>query len=315
MEASSWKEKVDPAFPKLISSFLKKLEEVKFPSNEGYVYISEKQFEELKSNDFPEMPNVYEYFNPIASFINDEDIINKHPILAHLREFSEGNEEGSNSKILSAADKIVSLMNEDSKKHYQKYYENIDLRAEYETMKEEQRRDYIGHNLSILYHGLIIAREDNFIPKEDILESIRRTLLRVGNAISMLINQKGLQELYSEAKAGDDDSLYKLFKIDKTLFDREWVRRRIRKAMYSGDGEFFKSLSESIKVDPLNNRKTRIIEYLVLAYFWDFGLYRLTIPETMDLFERSGIYMTNNDEIKFRKFHDRFKKIRPQVKY
>jgi hypothetical protein len=235
--------------------------------------------------------------------------------LAHLREFSEGNEEGSNSKILSAADKIVSLMNEDSKKHYQKYYENIDLRAEYETMKEEQRRDYIGHNLSILYHGLIIAREDNFIPKEDILESIRRTLLRVGNAISMLINQKGLQELYSEAKAGDDDSLYKLFKIDKTLFDREWVRRRIRKAMYSGDGEFFKSLSESIKVDPLNNRKTRIIEYLVLAYFWDFGLYRLTIPETMDLFERSGIYMTNNDEIKFRKFHDRFKKIRPQVKY
>jgi hypothetical protein len=65
MEASSWKEKVDPAFPKLISSFLKKLEEVKFPSNEGYVYISEKQFEELKSNDFPEMPNVYEYFGSV----------------------------------------------------------------------------------------------------------------------------------------------------------------------------------------------------------------------------------------------------------
>ena len=315
MKTDSWKKEVDPVLPKFISSFLKKLEEVKFPSNEGYVSISEKQFEELKSNDFPVMPNFYEYSNPIAILINDDDMINQHAILAYLKEFSEGNEEGSNAKILSAGDKIVSLMNKDSKKHYQEYYENIDLLSDYDSMSEGQRQEYIAHNLSILSHGLMIASEEKLIPKEDILESIGRTMLIVGNAMSVLINQKGLKELYVEAEAGIDDSLFKLFEIDKTLFDLSWVRRRIRKAMYSRDGDFFKSLSESIKVDPLNNRKTRIIEYLVLAYFWDYGLYRLTIPGIMDVFKESGIYMTTNDEVKFRKFYDRFKKIRPQVKY
>jgi hypothetical protein len=260
MESDFWKKRVDPALPKFISSFLKKLEEVKFPSNEGYVYISEKQFEELELNDFPVMPNFYEYSNPIKNLINDlindEDKINRHAILAYLKEFSEGNDEGSNAKMLSATDKIVSLMNKDSRNHYQKYYKNINLLADYETMNEEHRQNYITHNLSIIYHGLMIAREAKLIPKEDIIESIKRTMLTVGNAMSVLVNQRGITELYGEAKTGLDDSLFKLFEIDKTLFDFSWVRRRIRKAMYSGDGDFFKSLSKSIKVDPLKHRKT-----------------------------------------------------------
>jgi hypothetical protein len=51
--SGSWKKKVDPAFPIFIRSFLKKLEEVKCPSNKGYVYTSGKQFEELESGMLP----------------------------------------------------------------------------------------------------------------------------------------------------------------------------------------------------------------------------------------------------------------------
>jgi len=319
---ASWKQKVDPAFPKFISVFLKQLEKNRIPSSEGYVYINDMQFKELESHNFPVIANLYEDYNPVDAIIEDENIIGDRNILVYLKEFAEGMKEGSDTKVHSACIKIASAMNEDSKKYYLKHYENIasqnELFGNYHEMNEEKRNEYMrdsaAYDLSIAYHAVIIASEKNSnILKEETLQAIHRTFFRVWNTISVLVHYKGLSDLYSEAKAGNDVSLFKLFQMDKTLFDHEWVRRRIRKAMYLGDRVFFKSLSKSIAVDPLKNRKTRIIEYLVLAYFWDCGLYRLTVPEIMYLFEEGGICMTYDDEIKFRKFYDRFKKIRPKM--
>ncbi len=95
-----------------------------------------------------------------------------------------------------------------------------------------------------------------------------------------------MKELYKKAKDGDDDSLFKLIQIDKTFFDHKWVRTRTNKAAYSGDIEFFESLGNAIKTDPLrhDSRQDRIDKlFVVIKFFWNYGLYRLSDYELHDL--------------------------------
>lgn len=51
----SWKQKIDPAFDKLIKSYLILLEAWGLPVSEGYVNIAESEphFKELKKEGFP----------------------------------------------------------------------------------------------------------------------------------------------------------------------------------------------------------------------------------------------------------------------
>jgi hypothetical protein len=140
---------------------------------------------------------------------------------------------------------------------------------------------------------------------------IKRNLFCIWNTISLIVNKKSLRELLIKARRGDDDSLFALIKVDKTLFDHDWVRLRIRKAMYSGDTDFFYSLAKAIKSDPLQTRKYKLLVFVVMIFFWKYGLYSLTVPELMQLLQDSGISI-QEDEVTFRKYYDR---IQPFVKY
>jgi len=84
---------------------------------------------------------------------------------------------------------------------------------------------------------------------------IKRNLFYTWDAVSLLVNKKPLKELFIEARKGDDESLFKLIKVDKTLLGFDWVQARINKAIYSGDYNFFESLGKAIQTDPLKNRK------------------------------------------------------------
>lgn len=131
------------------------------------------------------------------------------------------------------------------------------------------------------------------------------------DTISIFVHRKGLRNLFIEARKGNDDSLFKLIQIDKTVFDHDWVRTRIRKAAYFGDWKFFENISKAINTDPLKNRKIHGDLFLILCQFWTVGLYRLTIPEIMQVFKISGVRMVY-DEVNFRKFVDR--EIKPRFK-
>jgi len=52
-------------------------------------------------------------------------------------------------------------------------------------------------------------------------------------------------QLFCEAREGNDKSLFHLFQYDSTLFDHEWVRMRLRKALYLGDVKFFDELAKT----------------------------------------------------------------------
>jgi hypothetical protein len=68
--------------------------------------------------------------------------------------------------------------------------------------------------------------------------------------VSQLTYKKSLKTLYEEARPGNDESLFRLLRLDKTLFDHEWLRERMLQEMFMADYDFFKRVGNAIKSEP-----------------------------------------------------------------
>jgi hypothetical protein len=111
--------------------------------------------------------------------------------------------------------------------------------------------------------------------------------------------------LVNEAKH-NDESLFNAIHLDKTLFDKDWVRKRINKAFYSGDSRFFNELARVIKKPPISAKIDRGELITILSTLWPFGLYRLDNNELMDILRTSGVPIQKDKE-SFRRFVDNLK--------
>ena len=138
------------------------------------------------------------------------------------------------------------------------------------------------------------------------LKLINVVMQQVYNAISIITYKKPLGVLYSEAKH-NDESLYNAIHLHKTLFDQDWVRKRIRKAFYSGDSAFFKELGRVIRKPPISAKVDRGDLIIILSSLWTLGLYRLEYSELMDLLKTSGV-LIQEDPVTFSRYIKRLKK-------
>jgi hypothetical protein len=331
-KADSWKQKVDPAFDKIIKFYLSFLETFKLPANEGYLttQLSDNYMRKLEVEGFPSIASIYEHdkdedvhFDVISMF---DDSISKRDFEKKMREVKKA----ANLRYEFLMSSVEQLPEEDSRAYYFKGFEpfrTIDVhKIDTESMDRKKLskllKQYHSDVQSLQYHGGMILIEHQKANSDSGRKSIlkkyneepkmlKRYIFFLWNTISLLVHKKNLRLLLNEARKEDDDALFKLIQIDKTLFDHEWLRARIRKASFSGDWKFFDNLSKAIKTDPLANRKVHGDIFLLLIHFWTVGLYRLTIPELMQLFQDSGVRMMY-DEVNFRKFVDR--EIKPLFK-
>jgi hypothetical protein len=328
-ETKSWKQKVDPAFDKFIKFYIFFLEMYQLPANEGYLSIQlpDSYLKKLEIEGFPSIASLYEHDNAEdASF----DFISMLDDTIKIQDFKKATrniakeikkDEYSLYEIFLAL--AEQIKEEDSKDYYLKKYKYLMSDDEYkihmkslsDVKKRKWRKEFYSDWQSLRWHTVVKTIED---VKENITDKrktiikrfneqpkiFRRSIFLLLNTISLFINKKGIKNLLVEARKGDDESLFKLLQIDKTLFDHDWVRARIRKASYFADWEFFDKMSKAIKTDPLRNRKLHGDVFLILVNLWTIGLYRLTVPELMQLFEDSGVRM-KYDEVNFRKFIDR----------
>jgi hypothetical protein len=321
----SWKQKLDPAFDKIIKFYLFFLETLNLPSNEGYLtmQLPDKYLRKLEIEGFPSIASIYEHdkdedvnFDFISMF---DDSISKGDFKKLTIEMKK--DENLFYEALYFA--VEELPEKDSREYYQKTFEAFRSsgvgKIESGSLSDKKRnkllKQFHSDRQSLQWHGLMQAIEHlkanidsgrKRIQKKFKEEPkvLRRSIFYIWNTISLLVHKKNLKLLFKDARKGDDESLFKLIQIDKTLFDHEWLRTRIRKASFFGDWKFFDNLSKAIKTDPLANRKVHGDIFLLLINFWTVGLYRLTIPELMQLFQDSGIRMMY-DEVNFRKFVDR----------
>lgn len=221
----------------------------------------------------------------------------RHNLFSWHLEMAEYMVEGSRQYYLAAFEPFS------SNELFQKFIADIPS-AERPAIGRKLRSDIFA----FLGHWMLIPLNDS---KEEIkrriqnrnislsTKMIKRTLFTTWDSISLLVNGASLIELFRMAKNGDDDSLCKLVKVDKTAFAHEWVTCRINKAAYNGDWKFFEMLGKAVAEDPLKHKGRKVALdkiFLVLKFYWDKGLYRLTDNELYDLLIASNIVDYDNVE-------------------
>lgn len=330
---ASWRDVVDPAFDSFVKLYLWGLRETNLPSNEGFLALAldEKQLEKMEAEHFPGIAFLYEKRNVGDDFIRKvcrEVGFDLRKADLDVIAGGMGSLGGLYDLLLSSAKSFDGK----SKEYYVKAFDSLSSEKKFRKfvlVSDEKgglkvKRKFESDVVSWLMHCFKLffdemmreAKTENMrkLLRREILgchSLVRMSIFNSWDRVSLLVHKKSLCDLYGQAKAGSDESLFKLLQIDKTIFDHGWVRTRIRKAAYTGEWEFFHSLSESVKRDPLANRRIHGDVLMVLLTLWKVGLYRLTVPQLMELLKDSGLRL-KYDEVNFRRFVNR--EIKPQFK-
>lgn len=278
--SNSWKEKIDPAFDELIKvhmDFIKNTCICTGDKKKRYLTLDDESLKVLERKRYPLLLKEFKQ-NPrnLKKLTNDIITLGASPDIMHILNFfkniarlinmnekKQSKKEDKNKYFDALKSNIMGMIKglprEDSRNYYKKrleiYFSPEEARtfAEGKTQKE-LIKDFseIGTDIFCLifqteirgyWDPLSESYEDKKINKSNLI-NIGAQLMY--NAISIMTYKKTLDELLEEAR-NNDESLYKAIHLDKTLFDVDWVRKRIRKAFYSGDSTFFKQLGRSIK--------------------------------------------------------------------
>jgi len=338
----SREQKYDPAFVKFIKIYLNLLKVIHLPTKEGYLAVDDKSLKILEIESFPSLASIYEH-DRVKDAVSDFNYLIVESIL-EKEERELASELGRDMKreikkkkggIFRIMLEIAEMMEKESREYYKKAFEKFVSEEKYNKYisdkDEDQKKDIVkrvtSDGRSFWFNWLMIPLEDE---KEEIKKNIesrhikastrmiKRHLFYTWDAVSLLVNGTSLRELFKKAKVGDNESLFKIIKIDKTFFDHKWVRSRINKASYSGDWNFFESLGDAIKEDPLkhDSRSERIDKlFMVIRFFWYFGLDRLSDYELHELLindEIAGEVGTHENVETFIKFMQRHRSYFPK---
>ncbi len=335
--AYSWKQKIDPAFDKFIKFYLDFLMVTQLPGNEGYIAIDDRHLKTLDGDNYPSLASVYEHDNREDTVIDFGVLVDDTFTLDALNVMKkeikkEMKKKKSNFEVML---EYPEMMQEESRDYYRRAFE---IFSSAETFKkyianksEKEIRELQKKAASDIYSFILnvvvipFQKEKDQIRKSIQLRNfkystrmIKRIIFYAWDAISLLVNKATLKELYKNAKEGDDESLFKILKIDKTFLDFKWVRTKINKAAYSADWKFLSSIGDAIKSEPLkhDSRAERTDKlFIVIKYFWKFGLYRLTDKELHELLISEEIVSelnTYEDVESFQKFLQRYREFLPK---
>tara|TARA_R110001592_G_scaffold284150_1_gene552493 strand:+ start:7227 stop:8114 length:888 start_codon:yes stop_codon:yes gene_type:complete len=117
-------------------------------------------------------------------------------------------------------------------------------------------------------------------------------LTQIHYYFALITYGKNICDLIEEAKAGVDDSFYKVVRIDRTvLFGIPYFQKRLIRAQLGREPEFLKKLSNAIKAKPLGSKYSHKMLMFVFAILDDEGLlYELSPDQLMDICEDLGVY-------------------------
>jgi hypothetical protein len=320
-----WNEVIDPAFNKIIRAFLDGLKLVQIPANEGYLILtlSEDQLKNIEKQGFPTIAKYYEK-DGVEDLLNAVKAVSSDEIKAvDFRKI--GNEAGKGGFDLKTLFSLVeSIEEKESRNYYLRAFASFQSKCSYRAFTSntgEKAFKKWGKKIwsdifSMFCHISTMkvksirkdARYMEIFKERNVYNSelLKRYLFLIWDAISIVNNRVPLRRLFDKARRGDAKSLFKLIQLDKTIFDHEWVRTRIRKALYEGDMKFIGELADNFKKGHFITRKQNLDIAVVVMNFWSAGIYRLTTRQKMALLKDSGmkIYQSENS---FRQLVDRLR--------
>ena len=294
---SSWKDKIDPAFDNCIKSFVKALDLMDLPTDSTIDGLLKR----TKQSAIRSFKPFYEGKNKSKITIFDLSSISEVKRIGRAKRAIEKSVlTKDNRKLYKTLISLANDLPDMSMEYYYKAFEPISSdgsEKEFETRdKLKVLKKFQADIQSLFLHtylnsltGSDLKREKKTLERKMDAEQLLFFSFDLLNRLSLLINKKSLKVLYEEARGGNLNSLVELLKIDKTMFDHEWVRELMFEAMVTGDDDFFERIGEAIKSDPPFGKSKRAKMKYVLIFFWNMGLYRLSIPELMKLLEDSNI--------------------------
>lgn len=333
----SWKEKIDPAFDEIIKVYLYFIENTCICTGDKkkrYLSLDNESLKVLERKRYPHLSKEYKQ-NPsnLKKFTNDIITLGASPDTMHISGFfknmaklfnknekkkSKRENKNEHSDVLDTniMSMIKGLSREDSRNYYKNRFETLPEKVktfvEGKNQKEINKVFFdLGVDVSCLMHqtgirGYWDSQDKSYGDKKiNKVHLVNTGMQQMYNAISIMTYKKSLGQLIEEAR-NNDESLYNALHLDKTLFDVDWVRKRIRKAFYSGDSAFFKQLGRAIKKPPIPAKLMYGEAIIILALLWFLGLCRLNNAELMELLKVSGVMIPEDSE-SFRKFIDRLK--------
>jgi hypothetical protein len=311
-ENPSWKQKLDPAFDRLIKFYLQFLDMSGLPSNEGWIVFDERFYKLWEKKGMRGWLNDYDKERSDESRMLIKSLTQQGGTVKEIRK-----KKRDFKKWLSDEIKVLPG---DSQKYYMRVFEpyyseaikNDPIGRESLEEAKERIRNCLADVYVLTMHIFLIELETEVkSTARELLEKkytklpvVMDILLSLYDSISRLVFQESLFELIRKAKEGSEDHFFKLLQIDRSAVDFEWARIMIRKAQMTGNEEFFRKMAKSITSSPLQNAKVYGQVRIVVLLFWSLGLRKLENNELIELLEDCGLRVQDDPE-SFRKFINR----------
>ncbi len=293
---TAWKQKIDPAFDKLIKTHVDFLTSFASSPREGLLNFPNDFIDPILkefSSDASEADS--ESLDVMFSFLEKAGLPLKRVIRTFHSFYSAKN---ADEMLKYCPEMIESLPEPESRKFYEDklefYNKHPEQKPDSEILNKKNLDFYsVFLSLSIRYvfaklsdDGNEINASDNLLKKSGALVPILGMIL---SSFSQLVHQKTLEELKENIVKGDDKSLFKAVTIDKNILYLDVVKKRIGQAQLSGDSDFFGNLGRAIASNPLKRIGQHGKTYTVLKIYWLMGLYKLTNEELYYFLKLCGL--------------------------
>ncbi len=312
-KTNSWKEKIDPAFDKIIHYLLKLFDYAGLPSKKGWIVLEDDCLEQWERQGMKGWIKKYE-----SSMADESKTLLHFPFPKRVTD---------KEKTKAVRDFREWLFNEikpfpqESQAYYIKALELFHSeelnRIHFNGISTDKWKETIEKffidSMMLAFHRLMIDAENELqtVPKEKLLKkynapsTILDILLGIYDCSCRMVFEKSLVDLIKKARIGNEESFFNLLQIDRTALECDWAHKMIRKAQLSGNEEFFKEMAKAIRTSPLKNKKYRHGKTtIILLVLWRLGLNRLENNELIELLEGCGIEIPDDPE-SFRRYINR----------
>lgn len=295
-DKNGWKEKIDPAFDKAIKNYIVLIKQIENIPNDGQIKFDGELKNFINENLDYSKPGKVD-FNEIVDIVKENGFAND---IALNVIFQLSNPSCDLKKLFENCNKLVEkLPEEESRQFYRKKFNEFitDDSIKPPFSLSEKHVDFLSIISSLLIRNFLTGIDKTIekeITKEDIEMLKNPMLLKI--CISMIHTffyhiayQKNLIQIVNGINNGNDESLFKAIRIDKSVMYAKPVMERITKAQINGDKEFLNSLGNAIKTNPLEKIGQHGKVYSVITFFWLSGLYKLKHYELYCLLESCGL--------------------------
>jgi len=293
---TSWKDKVDPCFDKLVIYFLDFIGQLERHPTEGFLSlpedlvkgITESQWQDFYKGEFKE-----DFGGVVEKLGLDKGVLVN--FLGAVDSF-----DAPDKLIKLCLDMVSSLPEKESRDYYHRELETLSrnsaFKPDLDNLFDRQTRNFCSTVFSLLLRYLLSELEKSKPLQESELEGEFKKpdvlMTFVGVLFFMfpyIAHQKTVHELIAKFSEGDDKSLFKAVTFDKGFLFHDKAKERIIKAQLTGDSRFFKDLGKAISDSPLKRIGQHGKTYFVLSFFWLMGLYKLNNIELYRFLESCGI--------------------------